>query len=177
MIPTQEKYDLQAEIQLLAETLRINIRTIDVIYDFYPDQMRVNGKSRIAFKMRPGQNYALIHFDPALRSAAIDAISLDRESLSFANSQDVKIKEFSGSTQKAIEFQRPLAQNQEHVLQMDFHLLLPGTHPRFNAKVDDLIGAGNEEVFPTINSPEEMARHPDRQRPHPHRHGVGLPRL
>jgi hypothetical protein len=159
VIPTQEKYDLQAEIQLLAETLRINILTIDVTYDFYPDQMRVNGKSRIVFNMRPGQNLALIHFDPALRSAAVDAISLDGESLSFANTQDVKIKEFSGSTQKAIEFQRPMAQNQEHNLEMTFHLLLPGSHPRFNTKVDDLTGAGNEEVFPTINSPEEMARH------------------
>jgi hypothetical protein len=174
VIPTQEKYDLQAEIRLLAETLRIDILTIDVTYDFYPDQMRVNGKSRIAFKMRPGQNYALIHFDPALRGAAVDTIFLDGLSLSFANTQDVKIKEFSGSTQKAIEFQRPMAQNQEHILQMDFHLLLPGSHPRFNTKVSDLTGAGNEEVFPTINSPEEMARHRITFRVHGNRRFVCL---
>lgn len=157
--PTQETYDLQAEIQLLNETLRINILTIDVTYDFYPEQMRVNGKARIVFKMRPGQNLALVHFDPALQSSAVDAIALDGEALFFTNSQDVRIKEFSGTTQKAMEFQRPMAQNREHILKMDFHLLLPGSHPRFNTKVSDITGMGNEEVFPTINSPEEMARH------------------
>jgi hypothetical protein len=157
--PSQENYDLAAELKLLNETFRIDIDTIQVIYDFYPDQLLVRGAASVSFKMRSGQTRPLIHFDPGWRDGAIDSIILDGEMLSYSNSNDVRVREFSGTIQKAIEFQRDLAPNNLHRLDISFHLNIEGNYPRFVSEVEDGMGRGNEELFPTINTPHELARH------------------
>jgi hypothetical protein len=157
--PTQENYDLAAELKLLDGTFRIDIQTIQVVYDFYPDQLLVQGAANLSFQMRPGQTRPLVHFDPGVYDNAVDTIALDGEPLSFSNANDVRVREFSGTTQKAIEFQRDLAPSVLHVLEMNFHLSIVGNYPRFLSEVEDGMGRGNEQRFPTINTPHELARH------------------
>jgi len=157
--PSQENYDLAAELKLLDDTFRIDIETIQVTYDFFPDELQVRGFARLTFKMRPGQSRALIHFDPGWRDNAIDSIALDGEALSYSDSNDVNIREFDGTIQKAIEFERDLAQEGFHLLETSFHLNVQGRYPRFVSEVEDGMGRGNEELFPTINTPHELARH------------------
>jgi hypothetical protein len=156
--PTQESYDLAAELKILDDTFRIDIQSIHVLYDIYPDQLRVDGAATVSFNMRSGQTRPLVHFDPGIYDNAIDTIALDGEALSFGNANDVQVRSFSGTTQKAIEFQRNLAPGVLHVLEMNYHLALVG-YPRFLSEVEDGMGRGNEQKFPTINTPHELARH------------------
>ncbi|HZX11243.1 MAG TPA: hypothetical protein VFG01_09905 [Acidobacteriota bacterium] len=145
--------------QLLAETFRIDIKEITVIFDYYPDDSYAEGKASIIFQMRLGQTIPLIHFDPALRYDSILKIKLNGENLNFYDISDIQVVEFEGSAQKAIEFQRNLPENIDHTLEINYRLFLPEDYPRFSPVVHDLQGRGNEERFPTLNSPEELCRH------------------
>jgi hypothetical protein len=145
--------------QILAETFRIDIKEIFVTFDYYPDDYYAQGQAYLTFYMRPGQTVPLIHFDPALRYDSIIEIKLNGEMLNFYNSADIQEIVFEGSTQKAIEFQRSLPEGIEHTLEMTYSLFLPPEYPRFSTVVHDLKGIGNEERFPTLNSPEELCRH------------------
>ncbi len=109
--------------------------------------------------MRPGQTQPLIHFDPAVRGQPLHLIRLDGEVLDFADPADVRIVEFDGSSQKALEFQRHPAENMDHTIEMTYRLDLPQGYPRFSPDVNDIEGIGNEEIFPTLNTPHELARH------------------
>ncbi|MFC1851724.1 hypothetical protein ACFL27_16155 [candidate division CSSED10-310 bacterium] len=147
---------------LLNETFRIDIKTITATLDFEPESRYVDGEAEITFVMRPKQTRPLIHFDPGLRYDAISEIRLNGETLDFHNAADVEIVSFEGTTQQAIEFQRELPQTVEHTLMMRYrfyveYYLFP--LPYFVSNVNDIDGIGNEEVFPTINSPEELAHH------------------
>ncbi|MFW6123789.1 MAG: hypothetical protein ACOC5G_01065 [Acidobacteriota bacterium] len=145
--------------QLLAETFRIDIKEITVTFDYFPDNDYAEGKASIIFHMREGQGTPLIHFDPALSYDSILEIKLNGEPLNFYDPSDVQVIEFERSTQKAIEFQRTLLKGFEHTLEMTYRLFLPQEYPRFSTAVHDLQGRGNEERFPTLNSPEELCRH------------------
>lgn len=148
-----------SETQTLNNAFRIDIRTITVVLTYDPEQAVVDGDATIVFKMRPGQVRPLIHFDPAVRGQAVSFISLNGEPLDASDPTAVKVVEFSGSTQKALEFQRDLAADAEHQLKMRYRLTLTGAYPRFSTEVNDYVGRGNEEIFPTINAPHELARH------------------
>jgi len=145
--------------QLLNQTFRIDIKEIETTFDYFPDDHYALGEAYLAFSMRPGQTFPLIHFDPALRYDSILEIKINGESLNFYDTSDIQVIEFDGSTQKAIEFQRTLPQNIEHTLKINYRLFLPEEYPRFSTLVNDLEGRGNEERFPTLNSPEELCRH------------------
>ena len=145
--------------QLLDQTFRVDIKDISVTFDYYPDSHYVQGKALLTFKMREGQTYPLIHFDPALRYDSLTDIKLNGETLNFYDVSDVEVIEFGESTQEAIEFQRSLPENIEHTLEMTYRLSLPDVYPRFSTFVHDIQGRGNEEIFPTLNSPEELCRH------------------
>lgn len=145
--------------RLLDETFRIDISDISVVFDYYPQQSVVDAHAVVTFTMRPGQVIPLIHFDPVLRGHALHEIRLDGEILTYGDDADVRILSFPGTTQQALEFQRPFTTAVMHVLEMTYRLTLPQGYPRFSTQVHDLYGRGNEELFPTINSPSEMARH------------------
>ncbi len=147
------------ESRISDDAFRIDIRTITVRLTYHPDGARVDGEAFLTFTMRPGQSRPLIHFDPAVRGETVPTIRLDGEVLPFGDSSAVKIVTFTGSTQKAIEFQRDLLPEATHWLEMSYTLLLPSDYPRFSTEVSDYYGCGNEEIFPTLNTPHEMARH------------------
>jgi hypothetical protein len=153
-------YSLIPEDQLLDSTFRIDISTITVDFDYFPWEYYVDCRAVVEFTMRPGQSRPVIHLAPAIRdSNVVSSITLNGEALNFSNESDVKIISFEGTTQQAVEFQRDLEADTVHILDISYRLTLPEGYPRFCSKVHDLEGRGNEELFPTINTPHELARH------------------
>jgi hypothetical protein len=149
-----------AEAQLLDSTFRIDISTITVTFDYFPLEYYVDCRALVEFTMRPGQTRAVIHLQPAIGdSNVVRSISLNGEVLNFSNEADVRMISFEGTTQQAFEFQRHLAADTVHILDVSYRVTIPVGYPRFSSKVHDLEGRGNEEWFPTINTPHELARH------------------
>jgi hypothetical protein len=150
----------RAEAQLLDSTFRIDISTVTVTFDYFPFEYYVDCRAVVEFTMRPGQTRAMIHLVPAIHdSNVVSSISLDGEVLNFSNEADVRIISFEGTTQQALEFQRYLAADTVHTLDISYRVTIPVGYPRFSSMVHDLEGRGNEQWFPTINTPHELARH------------------
>jgi hypothetical protein len=159
--------------QMLNETFRIDIKGIDVIFDYFPEpgNSYVECQARVVFTMRPGQTRPVIHLNPAIESKeTVSRILLNGEALDIFDEADVRNLSFANTTQVALEFQRDLAENQDHTLMMTYRLTTHGDHPNWGWSVSDdypwfitfaidIVGRGNEDVFPTINSPDELARH------------------
>ncbi|MCP4214109.1 MAG: M1 family metallopeptidase [bacterium] len=157
--PVYRPVPISEEEILLNQRFRIDIQEIRVVFDYYPDSHYADCSSEVVFTMRPGQVRPQIHLDPVLRGSPLYGIRLNGEELDYSNSGDVSIVEFDDTTQQALQLQRDLAPDVSHTLEMDYRLNLPASYPRFSTEVSDLQGRGNEELFPTINTPHELARH------------------
>jgi hypothetical protein len=149
----------RAADQLMDDMFRVDIKDIMVTFDYYPESHYADASARVEFFMRPGQTRPVIHFDPAIRHNTVSALSLNGEQLNISSTADVRILEYEDTTQDALEFQRDLPSGVLHGLEVVYRLPLPELYPRFSTEVNDLEGRGNEEIFPTINSPHELARH------------------
>ncbi len=151
----------EAEVeQLLNDTFRIDIKKIEAIFDYGPETYTADCRATLSFVMRQGQRLPVIHLDPVIRNRnTVRAIRLNNEPLDIFNEADVKILTYANSTQQALEFQRDLVENIEHTLEIDYMLQFPVGYPRFSTEVNDIEGRGNEELFPTLNTPQEMSRH------------------
>ena len=150
---------IEDEDQLLDDTFRIDIKTITVTFDYVPEEYYIDSYAVVKFTMRPGQTRAVIHLDSATYDTVINSIRLNDESLDFSDVSDVRIVDFEGTTQDALEFQRDLGENTEHTLEISYRLTLQRQYLGFFSDVSDSRGRGNEEVFPTINTPHALARH------------------
>jgi hypothetical protein len=146
------------ERQLLDDTLRIDISAIDVELTYHPQDAAVDGRAQVRFRMRPGQTRPRIHFDPACRGNVISEWRLDGNPAPVPGSA-FRVVDIAGSTQQALEFADEVDPGAEHQLVVAYRLRLPGGYPRFATQVNDLKGSGNEELFPTLNVPQELARH------------------
>jgi hypothetical protein len=145
---------------LLDDTFRIDIETIAVTLDWYPASGLVDGSARLDFRLRPGQSRAAFNFSPfAASRSAIRRMVIDGRPLSPQSDADVRIVTVAGTRQPFIEIQLPLDPEQPHTLTMDYGLALPTVYPRFSSEVNDVRGQGNEAVWPTLNTPHELARH------------------
>lgn len=152
--------------EALAAAFRIDLSEVDVTLDFHPDAPTIEGRATLTFTMRTGQQRALFHFDPRKHPvnglAALRAITLDGESLDPMNVADLQLIRFGDSDEDAFELQRDLAPDIEHVLVVEWSspnydlVKQPGW---LRTRVNDTPGKGNEALWPTINSPEEQARH------------------
>ncbi len=151
----------QDEKRLLDDTFRIDIQEIDVRYRLMPVEMRIEAVATVRFRMREGQSRAVIHFQPAITGTSPDQILLDGEEMDLNNAEDIVRVSFEGTTQRALEFQRELSGSDDHQLTFAYELPFTFTQvgPSFYTQVNDTIGRGNEYLFPTINSPEELAIH------------------
>lgn len=150
------------EDSMIADTFRIDIRDIHVIYNYYPSGAYVDCEATVFFFMRPGQTRPLIHLDTAVRDPlSVNRVILNGEELDFNNPSDVQITGFDGTTQQAIEFQRDMSTDplNLNILVIHYGLALQSLYPRFTSEVSDLRGRGNEERFPCINAPHELAKH------------------
>jgi aminopeptidase N len=160
---------------LLDETYRIDILRIDVTFDYFPEQSAVDGQARVEFVMRPGQAIPRFHFPAAAQSpSAIRAIVLDGQPVPFPSAA-VNIVAVGGSSQRIVQIERSLAPGIPHVLEMSYRLSRPPQYPRFSTEVNDMAGRGNEDLFPTLNTPHELARHRITLRVHGNRpfHAIG----
>ena len=146
------------EQKLLDETFRIDISDIDVVLTYHPQDAAVDGRARLRFRMRPGQLRPRIHFDPACRGNVISEWQLDGKSWQVPSGA-FRIVDVAGTTQKALEFVDEVDPRVEHELTVTYRLALGAGYPRFTTNVHDIKGSGNEELFPTLNTPYERARH------------------
>ncbi|MGB0866355.1 MAG: hypothetical protein ACPGSC_07585 [Granulosicoccaceae bacterium] len=154
---------LRLEANSLDEAFRIDIAQIDVVYDVDPQSEYVNGRSRMRFQMREGQVQPIFHFDPWTPFGRGRANSLLRVVL---NGEEIPVEELIsarmlGSEQNLFEIDRILVAG-EHVLEFEWELWNWFKHEEpgwFRTVVDDSGGMGNETLWPTINSPDELARH------------------
>ena len=151
------------EAESLDEAFRIDIQTIDVVYDIDPDAPAVDGRSVMNFQMREGQLQPLFHFDPWTpfgrgRHSSLKRVVLDGEEIPVDELVATKVE---GSEQNVFEIDRVLLSG-THRLEFEWSLWnwFLGDEPGwFRTVVDDSGGMGNETLWPTINSPEELARH------------------
>jgi hypothetical protein len=150
----------EASEPLLDGTFRIDVETITVTLDWYPASGWVDGSARLDFRMRPGQTRAVVNFTPLAASrASVSRLVLDGRPLSPQSEADVRVLTVARTRQPFIEFQLPLDAGRLHSLVVDYRLTLPTVYPRFSSEVNDIRGQGNEAVWPTLNTPHELARH------------------
>jgi hypothetical protein len=150
--------DLPNEQQMLDDTFRIDIKTISVTFDYQPEESIADCYAVVEFMMRSGQSRPLIHLDPVIRNKNVYGILLNNESLDIGNEADVRIESFENTSQQALVFQRDLGADVLHTLAISYRLNIPTSYG-FITDVNDITGFGNEELFPTINTPHELARH------------------
>jgi hypothetical protein len=150
--------DFGDEAALLNDAFRIDISEIRLTLTYRPEASIVDGTSRIRFTMRPGQRRPLIHFNPAARGQVFQYLQLDGRVWSDP-AAGIQVRQFDGSTQQAVEIQQDVDENSEHLLTIGYRLQFPASYPMFATQVHDLQGVGNEEIFPSINSPSELCRH------------------
>jgi hypothetical protein len=58
-----------------------------------------------------------------------------------------------------LEVLQDVDESGEHLLTIGYRLQFPASYPMFITQVNDIQGIGNEEIFPTINSPRELIHH------------------
>jgi hypothetical protein len=148
-----------AEDLFLDDMFRIDILKIKVDFDYYPEDYYADCYAVVKFMMRPDQTRPVIHLDPAIRYDSVISIILNGEFLDFSDESDVRILEYEVTSQQALEFQRDLEAEAIQTLEFYYRMPLPEGYPRFSSEVSDLEGRGNEELFPTLNTPHELARH------------------
>jgi hypothetical protein len=146
------------ERSLLDAAYRIDIKSVEAVFDLYPTERRVRVSSAVTFRMRAGQSRPLVHCDP-IRSGTEVALALDGQGLDPRSENDVRFFSYDGSLQASVELQRELAPDEEHRLEVSYDLPLTDVSGRFFTNVNDLVGRGNDVLFPTLNSPHELARH------------------
>jgi hypothetical protein len=145
------------EAALLDAVFRIDVERVEAVFDVYPAERRVQAQAAVTFRMRPGQSRPIVHFEPA-RSAGV-ALRLDGQDLDPGRASDARLVSYQGSGQVSLELQRDLAAGVPHRLEASYPLPLADADGRFFANVNDLDGRGNETLFPTLNTPHELAHH------------------
>lgn len=147
----------------LDEAYRIDISQIDVVYEVDPAAETLRGRSTLRFRMRAGQSLPLFHFDPWTprgrgRADSLRRVVLDGEEIPL---EQLRVRRVRGSRQQVFEIPRALGDG-EHLLAFEWSLWNWFRHDEpgwFRTVVDDTSGQGNEVLWPTINSPGELARH------------------
>jgi hypothetical protein len=146
------------ESALLDAVFRVDIERVEAVFDVYPSDGRVGVQAAVTFRMRPGQSRPIVHLEPA-RSPSGVALRLDGQDLDPTRAADVRLVSYEGSGQTSLELQRDLAAGVPHRLEASYPLALTDAGGRFFSAVNDIEGRGNEMLFPTLNTPHELARH------------------
>ncbi len=146
------------ETRLLDAAFRVDVQLVEVAFDLFPNEREVRVWSATTFRMRPGQTRPIVHFGPA-RGGTEVALTLNGEGLDPRSESDVRFLRYETSGQDSVEIQRDLAAGVAHRLEASHVLPLTDAFGRFFADVNDIEGRGNEVLFPTLNTPHELARH------------------
>jgi hypothetical protein len=143
---------------LLDAVFRIDIERVDAVFEVYPSEARATVQASLTFRMRPGQSRPIVHFGPAATTPGV-TLRLDGEALDLARPTDARLVVFEGSGQTSIELLRSLTSGAPHRLEATAPLPLSDTGRRFYVDVNDILGRGNDVLFPTLNTPHELAHH------------------
>jgi len=162
----------EGRFAVLNQAFRIDISYIDVVYDIDPNADEAFGRSVMDFTMRPGQSKPVFHFNPMMSVFSgflqfedgdhngLSAVTLNGERLPFSAIKEITM---TGSNEPVFEIDRKLSASDSHRLEFEWSIWNwfpvwsePG---EFKTNVSDITGSGNEALWPTINSPEELARH------------------
>jgi hypothetical protein len=146
------------EPALLDAVFRVDIETIQAVFDIFPGESRIQAQATAVFHMRAGQSRPILHFAPA-QTAADVTLSLDGQALAVDGGRDVRFLTFERSGQTSLELQRELTAGPPHRLEASWSFALTDAGRRFFTDVNDIEGRGNEVFFPTLNTPHELARH------------------
>lgn len=146
------------EPALLDAVFRIDVERVEVVFDVFPSDRRVQAQAALTFRMRPGQARPIVHLEAA-RSASGVALRLDGQDLDPARPSDARLLSFQGTGQTSLELQRDVPAGGPHRLEASYALALADAGARFFTDVNDIEGRGNETLFPTLNTPHEVARH------------------
>jgi hypothetical protein len=146
------------EAALLDAVFRVDLETIQAVFDIFPGESRIQAQAAVVFHMRGGQSRPILHFAPA-QTATDVALSLDGQALDVDDVRDVRFLTFERSGQTSVELQRDLTAGASHRLEASWSFTLTDAGRRFFADVNDIEGRGNEVFFPTLNTPHELARH------------------
>ena len=154
-VPLPAASDEQA---LLDAVFRIDIDRIEVVLDAYPSEARATVQATLTFRMRPGQSRPIVHFGPAASAVGV-VLRLDGEALDLTRPADARLFVFEGSGQTSVELLRNLSPAASHRLEVSAPLSLSDAAGRFFTDVNDILGRGNDVLFPTLNAPHELAHH------------------
>jgi hypothetical protein len=146
------------EAALLDAVFRVDIETIQAVFDIFPGESRIQAQATVVFHMRAGQSRPILHFAPA-QTATDLTLSLDGQVLAVDGGRDVRFLTFERSGQTSLELQRELAAGPPHRLEASWSFALTDAGRRLFTDVNDIEGRGNEVFFPTLNTPHELARH------------------
>jgi hypothetical protein len=135
----------------------VDVETVEAVFDILPTEREVRVWSATTFRMRPGQSRPVVHFTPLVSGREV-ALSLDGETLDARSEGDVRVFRYETSGQDSVEIQRDLGGG-AHRLEASHVLPLTSAEGWFFTDVNDFEGHGNEVVFPTLNSPRELAHH------------------
>ena len=104
----------------LAAAFRVDVAEIEVELDYRPSASHVDGSAEIRFRMRPGQDRPVFHFNP-LRdprdpdAKLLTALELDGEALDPANANDLHVLRTVRTAERGFEIERSLGAG-EHTL-------------------------------------------------------------
>jgi hypothetical protein len=146
------------EQALLDAVFRIDIDRIEVVFDAYPSEARARVQATLTFRMRAGQSRPIVHFGPAASAAGV-VLRLDGEALDLTRPTDARLLVFEGTGQTSIELLRNLSPAAAHRLEVSAPLSMSDPAGRFFTDVNDILGRGNDVLFPTLNTPQELAHH------------------
>jgi len=156
-VATEPLPEATDETALLDAVYPVDVQTVDVVVDILPTQRQVRVWSATTFRMRAGQSRPIVHFTPLTGGTDV-ALALDGEALDLLGG-DLRVFRFATSGQDSVEIQRDLAPGVSHRLEASHVMPLSDTAGRFFSDVNDFEGHGNEVLFPTLNSPRDLAHH------------------
>ena len=159
--PAPEGQQAQTALDTLLDgTYRIDIDTISATLDWYPASGWVDATATLTFRLRPGQSRAAFNFTPfATARSAVSRLVVDGRAFNLQSNDDVRVIQVAGTRQPFVEIRYDLEPGALHVMTVDYRLTIPAVYPRLSSEVNDLRGEGNEAVWPTLNTPHELARH------------------
>lgn len=146
------------ETELLDAVYPIDVETVEAVFDVFPGEGEVRVWSATTFRMRPGQDLPVVHFEP-LRTGSQVALNLNGEDLDPQNEADVRIFRYDTSGQYSAELQRIVGAGITHRLEASHVAPMSDAFGRFFTDVNDFEGHGNERLFPTVNSPRDLVHH------------------
>ena len=160
----------------LARAFRIDLSDVAIELDFHPGDDRVDGTAVLTFSMRDGQTRPLFHFNPVRNRSLrkehkyLKTLALNGQELDPRNDADLRRVRGAKKAEPAFEVQRDLGPG-DHTLEVTWSapkatrgIPKDGRRRRggwLYPVFDDTEGPRKqtETMWPTVSSPEDLARH------------------